>query len=196
MDKNFCTRIVNVFWKRVGGLLRINVETIQNIARKLQTHTRIGLKYAHITLNQKEKLDGRMIRTTVVWRTVREILIGIDKTDGSHVQRAHIANFICSYRASCACEPSVLSIPNGISSTLRYTPVVRILRPSNFSFWFLVGRASARPIRVCFSRFRAIFWIVSTSFHNNPSTFFQNTYTRLVRKFIFIFFSHSSKDNW
>ncbi len=34
----------------------------------------------------EEKLDGRVIRTTVVWRTVREIPFGIDKTDGSHAQ--------------------------------------------------------------------------------------------------------------
>ena len=38
------------------------------------------------TPNQKEKLDGRVIRTTVVSRTLREILFGIDKTDGSHAQ--------------------------------------------------------------------------------------------------------------
>ena len=39
MDKNFRTNIVYVFWKKVDGLLRIDVETIQNIARKLLTHT-------------------------------------------------------------------------------------------------------------------------------------------------------------
>ena len=38
------------------------------------------------TRNQKEKLDGRKIRTTAVSRTVREIPFGIDKTDGSHTQ--------------------------------------------------------------------------------------------------------------
>ena len=38
------------------------------------------------TPNQKKKLDGRMIRTTVVSRTVREIPFVIDKTDGSHAQ--------------------------------------------------------------------------------------------------------------
>ncbi len=38
------------------------------------------------TRNQKEKLDGRKIRTTFVSRTVREIPFGIDKTDGSHAQ--------------------------------------------------------------------------------------------------------------
>ena len=38
------------------------------------------------TRNQKEKLDGRKIRTTAVSRTVREIPFGIDKTDGSHAQ--------------------------------------------------------------------------------------------------------------
>ncbi len=38
------------------------------------------------TPNHKEKLDGRVIRTTVVSRTVGEILSGIDKTHGSHAQ--------------------------------------------------------------------------------------------------------------
>jgi hypothetical protein len=38
------------------------------------------------TTNQKEKLDGRKIRTTAVSRTIREIPFGIDKTDGSHAQ--------------------------------------------------------------------------------------------------------------
>ena len=46
----------------------------------------IGRKYAPPTRNQKEKLDGRKIRTTAVSRTVREIPFGIDKTDGSHAQ--------------------------------------------------------------------------------------------------------------
>jgi len=38
------------------------------------------------TPNQKEKLNGRVIRTTVLSRMVREIPFGIDKTDGSHAQ--------------------------------------------------------------------------------------------------------------
>ena len=38
------------------------------------------------TPNQKEKLDGRKIRSTVVSRTVREIPFGIDKIYGSHAQ--------------------------------------------------------------------------------------------------------------
>jgi hypothetical protein len=37
-------------------------------------------------------------------------------------------------RFSCACEPSVLSTPNGISRTVRHTAVVRITCPSSFSF--------------------------------------------------------------
>ena len=45
-----------------------------------------------------------------------------------------VANLICSDRVSCACEPCVLSIPNGISHTIRDTIVVRITRPSSFSF--------------------------------------------------------------
>ncbi len=86
MNKKIRTSIVYVFWKKVDGLLRIDVEIIQNIARKLLTRSQTGHKYAPPTRNQKEKLDGRMIRTTVVWRSVREILFGIDKTDGSHAQ--------------------------------------------------------------------------------------------------------------
>ena len=39
MNKFFRTSIVYVFWKKVDGLLRIDVETIQNIARKIVTHT-------------------------------------------------------------------------------------------------------------------------------------------------------------
>jgi hypothetical protein len=87
MNKIFRTSIVYVFWKKVDGLLlRTNVETIQIIARKLLTHTRIGREYAQPTPNLNEKLDGRVIRTTVISRTVREIPFGIDKTDGSHAQ--------------------------------------------------------------------------------------------------------------
>ncbi len=88
-------------------------------------------------------------------------------------------------RVLCACEPSVLSIPNVISRTVSDTTVVRILHPSNFSLWFPIGRAYSSPIRVCASSFRYIFWIISTSIRNNPSTFFQNTYTILVRFFFF-----------
>ena len=85
MNKFFGTNIVYGFWKKVDGLLRIDVETMQNLERKLLTRSQIGRKYVN-TPNQKEKLDGRMICTTVVWRTVREIPFGIDKTDGSHAQ--------------------------------------------------------------------------------------------------------------
>ncbi len=42
-----------------------------------------------------------------------------------------------------------------------------------------------RTVCVCVSSFRAIFLIISTSIRNNPSTFFQNTYTIFVRFFIF-----------
>jgi hypothetical protein len=42
MNKNFRTSIVYVFWKKVDGLLRMDVEMIKNIARKLLTHTQIG----------------------------------------------------------------------------------------------------------------------------------------------------------
>ena len=85
MKNKFRTNIVYVFQKKVDGLLRIDVEIIQNIARKILKHTQIGRKYAE-SPNQKEKLDGRKIRTTAVSRTVREIPFGIDKTDGSHAQ--------------------------------------------------------------------------------------------------------------
>ena len=79
------TNIVYVFWKKVDGLLRIDVEIFQYIARKLLTHTQAARADID-TPNQKEKLDGRKIRTTVVWRRVGEILFGIDKTYGSHAQ--------------------------------------------------------------------------------------------------------------
>ncbi len=74
---------------RIGildGLLRMDVEMIKNITRKLLTHTRIARKDAPPTPNHKEKLDGRKIRITAVSRTVCEIPFGIDITDGSHAQ--------------------------------------------------------------------------------------------------------------
>jgi hypothetical protein len=42
MNKNFRTSLVYVFWKKVDGLLRIDVETIQNIARKRLTRAQTG----------------------------------------------------------------------------------------------------------------------------------------------------------
>jgi hypothetical protein len=65
MNKIFRTGVVYVFWKKVDGLLRIDVEVIPNKIRKLLTHTQIARTVAN-TPNQKEKLDGRKIRTTVV----------------------------------------------------------------------------------------------------------------------------------
>ena len=85
MNKLFRTSLVFELWKKAGGLLRIDIETIQNMVRKLLALTHIDRTYAN-TPNQKEKLDGRVIRITVVSRTVREIPFGIDKTDGSHAQ--------------------------------------------------------------------------------------------------------------
>ena len=79
MHKNVSTSIVYVFWKKVDGLLRIDVETFQNIVRTLLTNTRIGREYAPPITNQKDKLDERIIRTTDVLRTVREIPFGIVK---------------------------------------------------------------------------------------------------------------------
>ncbi len=58
--------------------LEYSTETAHALAGR--THGR------EATTNQKEKLDGRKIRTTVVSRTIREISFGIDKTDGSHAQ--------------------------------------------------------------------------------------------------------------
>ena len=63
----------------------MDVEMMKNIARKLLTRSHIVRTDVN-TPNLKEKLDGRVIRTTVVLRTVREILFEIDKTDGSHAQ--------------------------------------------------------------------------------------------------------------
>ena len=42
-------------------------------------HARISLARTGATPNQKEKLDGRVSRTTVVSRMVSEIPFGIDK---------------------------------------------------------------------------------------------------------------------
>ncbi len=85
MNKIVRTSLVYVFGKKVNGLLRIDVEMLQNIARKLLTHTHAVRAYANTT-NQKEKLNGRVIHNTVVSRTVREIPFEIDKTYGSHAQ--------------------------------------------------------------------------------------------------------------
>ena len=85
MNKKFRPGVVYVFWKKADGLLRSDAETIQNIVRKLLTHTWAGRTDTE-SPNQKEKLDGRKIRTTAVSRTVREIPFGIDKRDGSHAQ--------------------------------------------------------------------------------------------------------------
>ena len=65
MNKNFRTSIVYVFWKKVGGLFRIDIEPIQNRIRNLLTHTHAGREDAK-TPTQKEKHDGRKIRTTAV----------------------------------------------------------------------------------------------------------------------------------
>ena len=61
----FRTSLVYVFWKKVDGLLRSDVETIQNIARNLLTRAQIARKDTD-TPNPKEKLDGHVIRTTTV----------------------------------------------------------------------------------------------------------------------------------
>ncbi len=52
----------------------------------------------------------------------------ISSMDGSN-HKCHLL-----FRVTCACEPSVLSIPNNISLTVRDTTVIRIKRPSSFSF--------------------------------------------------------------
>ena len=97
-----------------------------------------------------------------------------------------VANLICSYRVSCE---TICFMGFGISRIVRDTTVVRITRPSSFSFWF--GVAFVRTICERVSSYRALFEIISTSIRNNPSTFLQNTYTILVRTFLFIFCSHS-----
>ena len=53
--------------------------------------------------------------------------------------------------------------------------------------------AYSRPICVLVNFFRVIFLKFSTSIRNSPPTFFQNTCTILVRKFLFVFFSHSKR---
>jgi hypothetical protein len=53
---------------------------------------------------------------------------------------------------------------------------------------------SVRPICVCVSSFRAIFFIISTSIRNNPSTFFQNTYTGFVRIILIRYTTASCRD--
>jgi hypothetical protein len=73
-----------------------------------------------------------------------------------------IANLICSYRVSCACEPSVLSIPNGISCVIRHTTVARIMRPCSFSFKFGVGSPSC----VRFTSTRVVIVPYSKSFRH------------------------------
>ncbi len=46
INKNFRTSIVYVFWKKVDGLLWIDIEMIKNIARKLLAHTQAARKEA------------------------------------------------------------------------------------------------------------------------------------------------------
>jgi hypothetical protein len=47
----FCTSLVFVIWKKVDGLLRIDVEMIQNIERKLLTRAQIVRADARPTPN-------------------------------------------------------------------------------------------------------------------------------------------------
>ena len=126
---------------------------------------------------------------TVRYGTIRCRTVSVPYGSGSGT----VANLMCSsYRVSCACEPYVLLIPNGISRKVRHTTVVRIRRLSCFFFRLVV--ASVSTIHVFVSSFRAIFFscYISTSIRKNPSTFFQNTYMILVRQIFFIFFSHLS----
>ena len=51
MNKTFRTNIVCVFWKKVDGLSRIDIETIQNIAQKPLTRTQIVRTDARPTRN-------------------------------------------------------------------------------------------------------------------------------------------------
>jgi hypothetical protein len=100
--------------------------------------------------------------------------------------RYFIANLICSsgFFARANCEPSVLSIRNGISRTKWYSNVVWILRPFNFSFWFGVRacvRARLRTIYTRVSSYRGLFLYLLTRICNYPLDFFQNTNTWFLR---------------
>ncbi len=100
---------------------------------------------------------------------------------------SHVANLICSYRASCACEPSVLSIPNGISRTVRHTTVVRITRPSISPLDLLCSRhhvrfACAVVVFVLYSKWFRYHFVIIRLFSSKIH----------MRKFLFIFQSFHS----
>jgi hypothetical protein len=84
------------------------------------------------------------------------------------------------FRVLCACEPSLLSITDGtcISRTERYSNVVRILRPFNFSFRICVRvrvRARVRPFASVVILLYS--YMIRCESLNNPPKFFQNTTT-------------------
>ena len=95
---------------------------------------------------------------TVPYRTVRLTLYGTVRSQISFALTGLAARanhlFLCFI---------LLSIPNGVSRTVRDTTVVRITRPSNFFFWFLVGS----PPRVRFARALVVFVLYSESFRRH-----------------------------
>ena len=106
-----------------------------------------------------------------------------------------VANLICSYRVRCACEPFVVSIPNSISRIVRDTTVVRITRPSSFSFWFGVGD---RPC-VRFACALVVFVLYSKSFRQQFVIFRLFSFKIHIRysyENFYSFFSHFSEINW
>jgi hypothetical protein len=66
MNKNFRTNIVYVFWMKVDGLLRIDIEKIQNIARKLLGRSQIvraeasSIKSVGETRRTRDSYHGHM----------------------------------------------------------------------------------------------------------------------------------------
>ena len=61
MNKNFRTSIVYVFWRKVDGLLRIDVETIQNIARNLLTRMQTGREDTDSQIRKINRTDARFV---------------------------------------------------------------------------------------------------------------------------------------
>ena len=54
MNNFFRTSLVYVFWKKVDGLLRIDIEMIKNITRKLLTRAQIAPEEASSTKSEGE----------------------------------------------------------------------------------------------------------------------------------------------
>jgi hypothetical protein len=70
----------------MGGLLGIRVENIR-IKHDNYSHGRTRARTrarTHARAPNQEQLNGRKIRTTLLYRFVRKIPFGIDKKDVSH----------------------------------------------------------------------------------------------------------------